>query len=433
MHVTEEDLRQLAENRLPAGPRKAVVRHLLTACPPCLALARATLCPPRQGAPDYSGVLRRLGLSTVLAWNDVAVESRTARELWEHHLARLAPGPRLQAIRDQPALHTWGVFDLLLQEAGRRERNPLESLDLAGAALAVAELLPSEEYGEERIQDLRAGAWAAIGNLKRLSGDFEGAEEALQEADDAVELGSGEPYERANVLSMKASLLTDLGQLEAAADLLESAAVLARAIRDRHLEGRLRIQQAGNISWIDPARGFQLAEKGLLLLRQGKIEDRYLELGGIHLLAGCANELGETDEARSILDTYRYLYASFPDPGTQGRLLLLDALISRREGHLQEAETMLRQLVRHHAEHAMPFDLTLSTLEWAETLVRLGCYEEADEAMRQILPLIERWRVPVDVLRAWTIVQESIRARTIRETAFRELALTVRRRWHRGA
>jgi hypothetical protein len=74
----------------------------------------------------------------------------------------------------------------------------------------------------------------------------------------------------------------------------------------------------------------------------------------------------------------------------------------------------------------------LSTLEWAESLVLLSRLDEAAEVMRQILSLIERWRVPVDVLRAWKIAQESVRARTVRETAFRELSLTVRRRRFRG-
>jgi tetratricopeptide (TPR) repeat protein len=433
VHVTEDHLRQLAEDRLPAGERQSVVRHLLTACPSCLELARKVLFPEWEQKPDYAGVLRRLELSAVLAWNDVAVETGVARALWDHNLARLAPGPRLMAIRNNPDLHTRGTFDLLLSEAKRIAHDqPLESLDLAYAALAVTDLLSPAGYQEECIHDLRASAWALLGNLKRLAGDFAGSQEALRAAAEAMEKGTGDPYETANVLSMTASLVTDLGQLEDAADLLEEAAVLARAVRDRPLEGRLRIQQASSISWVDPARGFELAERGLRLLRRSKSEDRHTELGGIHILAFCANELGETEEARATLETYRYLYASFPDPGTQGRLLLLDGLICRKEGRLEDSEALLRQLAAHYAENDLPFDLTLSTLEWAESLVLLDRFDEAAEVMRQIHPLIERWRVPVDVLRAWKIVQESVRARTVQETALRELSLTVRRKWFRG-
>ena len=432
MHVTEDDLRQLAEDRLPAEVRAEVVRHLLTACRPCLKLARKVLFSESEQVPDYSGVLRRLELAGLLALHDVAGERRAARELWDHHLARLAPGLRRMAIRNNPDLHTWGTFELLLAEAKRVEaEQPLESLDLAYAALEVADLLAPGAYGEERIHDLRAGAWAFLGNLKRRAGDFPGAEEALRSAAESLEQGSEEPYGEANVLSMTASLLTDLGELERATDLLEDAAVLARTVRDRALEGRLRIKQAGNIGLIDPARGLKLAERGLRLLRRSKSEDRHTELGGVHIMTFCTNEIGETEEARATLEAYRFLYEAFPDPATQGRLLLLDGLICRNEGRLDESERLLHRLVEHYAGEGLAFDLTLATLEWAEALVLLGRHREAAGVLREVYPLIEQWGGHVDILRAWRIVEEAVQRQSAHHEAFRELAMTVRRRWYR--
>jgi tetratricopeptide (TPR) repeat protein len=432
VHVTEDHLRQLAENRLTAEARAEVVRHLLAACPSCLALAQRVLCPEAEQEPEYSGVLRRLELSGLLALNDIEVERGVARALWDHHLARLAPGPRLMAIRHNPDLHTWGTCELLLQEAQRiAPEQPLESLDLAYAAVAVTDLLSPAAYSSERIHDWQAGAWAVLGNAKRKAGDFSGAQEALRAAAESLEQGSGDPLEEANVLSMTASLLTDLGDLEKAADLLEEAVALARGIRDRALAGRLRIQQASALSWVEPARGFRLAESGLRLLRRSRSEDRYLELGGIHIMAVCANELGRTEEARATLEAYRFLYDAYPDPATQGRLLLLDGLICRNEGRLEESAARLCRLAHHYAEHDMAFDMTLATLEWAETLVRLHRFGEAAEILRQIDPLLQRWRLPVDVLRSWKIVQDAVRAQSVPPAALRDLALTVRRRWHR--
>jgi len=230
---------------------------------------------------------------------------------------------------------------------------------------------------------------------------------------------------------MTASLLTDLGELEKAVDLLEDAARLARTVCDHPLEGRFRIQQASAISWVDPARGLKLAERGLRLLRRSKSEDRHTELGGVHIMTFCANETGRTEEARATLESYRFLYEAFPDPATQGRLLLLDGLICRNEGRLEESEERLGRLARHYAGHGMDFDLTLATLEWAESLVLLGRFREATEILQQIEPMIERWRVPMDVLRAWKIVQDAVRAQSVEATAFRELAMTIRRNWHR--
>ena len=148
-HVTEDQLRQLAENRLPIAVKREVVRHLLSTCQPCLELTRKVLFPESEQEPDYSGLLRRLELAGVLALNDVEVERNIARALWADHLAPLAPGPRLMAIRHNPDLHTWGMFDLLLTEAKRAApEQPFESLDLAYAVLTVtteAREAPSSE------------------------------------------------------------------------------------------------------------------------------------------------------------------------------------------------------------------------------------------------------------------------------------------------
>jgi tetratricopeptide (TPR) repeat protein len=432
LHLTEIQLRQLADDQLPAEERKTAVRHLLARCRPCLDLARKVLFPEMESEPDYSGVLRRLDLSLVLARNDVDVERGVARALWDGHLSALEPGPRLMAIRNNPDLQTWGAFDLLLAEAKRITlERPIEAVDLVYAALAVTDLLDTSAYGDERINDFKANSWAVLANAKRLAGDFQGAGEALRTAAGMVDLGTGDPYEEANVLSMTASLLTDLGEFERAAEVLQDAVALARSVRDRPLEGRLRIKQSSAIGWADPAQGLRLAELGLKLLRRPKSEDKHTELGALHLTALWANELGEFEEARSTLETYRYLYATFPDPWTQGHLLLLDGLICRNEARLEDSERLLRRLVEHDSEHGMAFDLTLATLEWAEALVLLGRYRDATDVLQEVYPLIEQWGAHIDILRAWKIVEESVQRRVVQHETFRELAMTVRRRWYR--
>jgi tetratricopeptide (TPR) repeat protein len=432
LHLTENQLRQLADDRLPAEERKSVVRHLLARCRPCLDLARSFLFPGMSSEPDYSGVLRRLELGAVLAINDIEVERGAARALWDGHLSALQSSSRLIAIRNNPDLQTWGTFELLVAEARRITlERPLDAVDLAYAALAVTDLLDPCAYGAEHVNDFKAGAWGALGNAKRLAGDFQGAGEALRKAAEIVELGTGDPYESANVLSLGSSLLTDLGEFEAAVDNLQSAVALARTVRDLPLEGRFRVKQSSSIGWTNPARGLRFAEQGLKLLRRSKSDDKHTVLGALHLTALWANELGDFEEARSTLETYRYLYATFPDPWTQGRLLLLDGLICRNEGRLEDSEYLLRRLVEQYSEHGMAFDLTLATLEWAESLVLLGRHLETTNVLQEAYPLIEQWGAPVDILRSWKILDEAIRRRVVHHETFRELAMTVRRQWHR--
>ncbi|HYQ83983.1 MAG TPA: hypothetical protein VEP28_08260, partial [Rubrobacter sp.] len=181
MHLTEDQLRDLGEDRLSADELRRVVRHLLSACPSCLSLARQVLAAELPFEADYDGVLRRMGLAWVLMQNDVQVEKGIARALWEGNLAVLEPGRRLMAIRHNPDLQTWGTWDLLVEEAKRIAlERPVEAVDLAYAALAVTDLMDPRAYEEECIQDWRAGAWSTLANAKRLAGDFLGAREALR-------------------------------------------------------------------------------------------------------------------------------------------------------------------------------------------------------------------------------------------------------------
>jgi hypothetical protein len=87
--------------------------------------------------------------------------------------------------------------------------------------------------------------------------------------------------------------------------------------------------------------------------------------------------------------------------------------------------------VEHYTEHGIAFDLTLATLEWAEALVLLGRHREATGVLQEVYPLIEQWGASVDILRAWRIVEEAARRQAVHHEAFRELAMTVRRRWYR--
>jgi hypothetical protein len=50
--------------------------------------------------------------------------------------------------------------------------------------------------------------------------------------------------------------------------------------------------------------------------------------------------------------------------------------------------------------------------------------------MSDLSPLIEVWNIHVDVLRAWLIVRDSVGGKAVEAGGFRELAMTIRRKWH---
>lgn len=148
------------------------------------------------------------------------------------------PARRLVMVRNDARLHHWGLFDLLVEKSrGQAEADAAAAVQLAELALAVAERLDEEVYGEERVCDFRTAALAALGDARRLAGDFAGARLAYSQARINLEMGTGDLLEEAGLLGGLVNLLCDLGEYEKAARSLERATSLYRRLGDDHLVG----------------------------------------------------------------------------------------------------------------------------------------------------------------------------------------------------
>lgn len=402
-HASREQIEDLIAERLPSREARRIVSHLLSGCKPCAELVQAAICPGDE-EPDYSAILRRLELAYVLAQNDVQVERRIADELWPR-LQNQPPERRLFIIKNIDGYRTWGMYERVVEQTKSIvvRNDPLQAVDLAHLALTITELLDTEAYGRERICDFQAGAYTALGNAKRIIGDFEGAEAALRAAKELLERGTGDPCEKAHLVSIESSLRADLGYLEDATEVLDEGIKHARSIKDRQLEGRLVLKQSSFIGVVDPARGLELAEKGISLLEPQK--DPYLDLVGRHLLALWTNKLGDPEEATAILATYRYMYDRFTDAFWTGRLLHLEANIAWTEGDLRKAEGFFRELVALYAVNNFEFDLVLASLDLAEVLVSQAQVEESRQIVSHLYPILESWKLHGDILRSRKILQ----------------------------
>jgi tetratricopeptide (TPR) repeat protein len=148
------------------------------------------------------------------------------------------PARRLVMARNDSRLHHWGLFDLLIEKSRTAaETDAVQALGLAELALAVAERLDPEVYGEERACDFKTTALAVLGDTRRLNGDFAGARLAFSQARIHLEMGTGDLLEEAGLLGGLVSLLCDLGEYEKAAHSLERASALYRRMGDHHLDG----------------------------------------------------------------------------------------------------------------------------------------------------------------------------------------------------
>ena len=96
----------------------------------------------------------------------------------------------------------------------------------------VAERLDPAGMGEKRVADLRAAAWASLGNARRLASDFEGARRAFNEAWRILEEeGTNDLLDRAHVIGLESGYMQDMGEFEIAEASLEEALEIYRTSR----------------------------------------------------------------------------------------------------------------------------------------------------------------------------------------------------------
>ena len=425
-HLAKDLLLLFAQGKLTGDARRQVIRHLLAPCAKCRQALRQVMT--NAGAAEGSDLQlpRHLVYPPMLA-----VERTDAVHLWHNTLEWMDSGQRLLLVRDNPRYQTWGLQELLLEQGKARVlEDPIQALDLCHLSLEIVHRLSLDRYRRSDVADLRTGALAAIANCKRLIGDLDGAMEAIEQALESLEWGTGDPAEEANVLSIQGSLLTDFGRIDEALEVLGAAARDAREIGDKQLQAKLVLQQSSSIGWYDPARGLAFARKALGLLEPGR--SPHLDLIARYQLMILHCELGEVEQARALFEAWRLSFKEQKNLAFwQSRTLQLEAALARQEGDLETSESYLHQLLDHYAERGLHHDFALTTLDLAEVLTISRRFAEAQALLDNILPLFRQWRVSSDVLRAWLMIEEGVKGRTLEAVSFREVSRIVRRAWFR--
>jgi len=87
-----------------------------------------------------------------------------------------SPERQVLIIQNSARFHTWGVYSRLLDLSWAENLQSLGTAEhLARLALLLADQLDTSLYRAEGIEDLRARAWAYIGNVRRQRSDLAGA------------------------------------------------------------------------------------------------------------------------------------------------------------------------------------------------------------------------------------------------------------------
>ncbi|HEX4959963.1 MAG TPA: tetratricopeptide repeat protein [Thermoanaerobaculia bacterium] len=431
-HVERELLGRFLRAEATREEARRVVQHLLSGCPQCLESARQA---SSQGAvaqePNaHDEVFQRALRFGAEQEQRLAVEKLRGWGQWAA-LAPLQPQVRFAVVENDVRFQNWGLYVRLLEASRLYMRTePAEAVDVVRLAIVVAEHLDAAVVGAKRIADLRAAAWAALGNVKRLASDFEGSRRAFNEAWRISEEGTGEPVEAAHILSLEAAYIRDMGEFETAEAALEEALELYERVGDPHQQGRTLLKMGNAIGYGNPERALSHIQRGLALIDPAR-EPR-LDLCAQHDLAWFLNDSGRPEEALAVLERARPLYNQFPDEWTQLRLHWLEGRIARNLGDLAEAEDIYKQLWEEFQARDLHHELVLLSIDLAELLVLKGEPERAAGLVEQCYPILKTWGLHNDALAAWLVFRDALASRQV-GSVFSRMRDYFRRHWVKPA
>jgi tetratricopeptide (TPR) repeat protein len=319
-------------------------------------------------------------------------------------------------------LQTLAVCELLIERSFEEGfRDSARSVELAELGLQLAGLLDGERYGHSVVQDLQARAWAYLGNARRIGFDLAGAEEALARAERLAEGGSADPLEEARILDLRASLLSDQGRFEQAAELLDVVIDIYDDLREPHRKGRAMVSKGlflGYAGW--PEEAIRQIRKGLGLLDWER-EPR-LVLGARHNLAWFLNECGRTEDAQRQLQRFRHSYHEFANPWTELRLGWLEGRIALRLGRRDEAESTLRDVQRGFLAEGYGYDASLVALDLAHLYLEEGRHAEVRALAANMLDVFLSQDIHRQALAALAVFQQAVEADSATPCLVREIS-----------
>jgi tetratricopeptide (TPR) repeat protein len=437
-HIPEELLERFLRLEASRDESQQLVRHLLSGCPKCLGLAFritseiglfAPLKPSGKAGWEqaYEAVFARTLAFTSEEEQRLALEKLRGWAQWAQ-LEPLAPQVRFVRVESDSRFHTYGLYDRLLEAScWYRRTEPAEAVDIVRLAILVAERFDPALLGEERIADLKAAAWAALGNAKRIAEDFEGARRAFNEAWRILEGGTGDPIEEARLIGLEASYMKDIGQFEVAETSLEDALEIYRKVGDLHQQGRILLKMGEIIGHVNPERGVFHLRKALALIDASR--EPLLELCAQHALSQFLSDSGRPEEALALLERARPLYKQFRDDLTQLRLHWVEGKIAYRLGEYDEAESIFAQLWEEFRARDLHQEVVLVTIDLAQALAAKGEPERAARLAAECYSIMKNWGLHKDALAAWLVFQDALsQERGIREI-FGRVGEYYRRHW----
>nr|MDP9121709.1 hypothetical protein [Acidobacteriota bacterium] len=308
---------------------------------------------------------------------------------------------------------------LLAQSRTLRHRDPRQMLQYTELALHAIERLAPQRYGPTLITDLHAQAWAELGNARRIMADLPGAWEALLQAQQWAERGSGDPLLLARIADFTASLLADQRRFGEAAKVLERVHSLYRRLHDRHLAGRVLITQGAFAGYAgEPKRALSLTLQGLESIDLER--EPGLAQFALHNLIKHLVDAGRYRQARRLLWRLRAGRLLPTDPMAQLRLRWVEGKILTGLGQLEPAERALLQVADGFQQAEQVYMEALTRLDLALVWVAQWRLGEVRTLAAELLETFRGLAIPRETLASVVLLRELCSREWVSQEILRE-------------
>lgn len=391
--------------------QQRVVPHLLELCPVCR---------------ETHGEIRRMQ-EEVGHWNEevVVAEGLEAPELW----ARIADLPfeeQEKRVEEEPELLAWGLCQLVLKkslEAGFE--TPTTAVNLANLAVKISSRL-GDVYHPEWVQDLQARSLAYLGNARRVLGELRSADDSFRLAEKFLEEGTGEPRLHAEILDLKSSLRRAQRRLGDALRLSETSLALYRAAGDVRGVAVSLLKKTNLLTEMgDVGRAINLLQKNLSRIKAAN-DQRLLAYARFNLL-GCLTLAQRYEEAAKLLPSVRPLLAKSEEPVNELRLRWTEGNIALGLGRVDEAGPIFCEVQAAFLGYDMAYDAALVSLDLSLVYLRQRKFVDLKKLSEELVLLFESRDVHREALGALYLFQKACGEERLTEQAIKRLAERLRR------
>ncbi|HYG62692.1 MAG TPA: hypothetical protein VEL74_08930 [Thermoanaerobaculia bacterium] len=419
---------------LPSGETRRVLAHLLHGCDQCRAamspLAAAMFLPSHQedevaveaGAEYEFPIFRALASAKRVA--------TLARGSADQALGAFPKEvPVLDALSSESTLPSVPVLceRLLATCHALRHRDPEAMVLAATMATGLTERLEqSDVQGPKALADLRARAWAELGNARRVANDPNGAEADFARALRQAASGTGDPLLLARLMDLAASLYIAQRRFNEAFRLLDWVYQIYQREGDAHSAGRALIKKGISAGYaLDSEQAVYLLGQGLGLIDAAC--DPKLVLSAVHNLIWCLVDCSRLDEANRLLSQSRKLYRAHAERLDELKARWVEGRIAAGFGNEEEAERAFLEVRAGYEETDLSYDAALVSLDLAAIWLHEGRTAEIRSLIDEMLAIFRARNIHREAIGALLMLREAFEKDRATVTLLRNVASELQR------